>query len=126
MSYNLTALTHEELLAMRELFNFAFDLAEPVILLRDRIAQDAFDKGDDSFIRVYRQAPQLIIREGTIRQDGESLRERPDNFLDGDFPEAEEVEEVRSSSGGVRGAGNELASGESAEIEPKNNESQTD
>lgn len=122
ITYNITALTHEEFIALRKLFDLLFELAEPVILERDRIAQDAFDQGDDSFNRSYRQVPQLVIREGALRADDQGVHDGPDNLHQGDESEAEQVEEVRVSDGGVRGAGDELAPGESEPTESQDDE----
>lgn len=125
MSFNITALTHEEFLALKEMFQYLFDISEPIILERDRIANAAFDKGDDSFARSYRQIPQLIIRERKVGKDGQGLHERPVDLPDGDESEAEEVGEVRMSDGGVRGAGNELASGKSEAAVSKDDDTKT-
>lgn len=126
VALNFTAMTHEEFVAFRKLFDLICELAEPVILERDRIAQDAFDKGDDSFNRSYRQIPQLVIREGALGADDQGVHDGPDDLPDGDLSEAEEVEEVRVSDGGVRGAGDELAPGEQEPPEPQDDESAPD
>jgi hypothetical protein len=68
---DLTHLTHEELEAFRQFWAIAFAIAEPVVLLRDKEAQDAFSRGDDSFTRVHRAIPRLVVRaraERTYRQ----------------------------------------------------------
>lgn len=126
VTYNITALTHEEFQALKKFMEHLFEIAEPVILERDRIAEDAFSKGDDSFARSYRQVPQLVIREGPVRKDDEGVSERPDDLPSGDESESGRVEDVRVSGGGVRGAGDELASSESPEAVAENYEQTTD
>lgn len=79
--FNITALTHDELKMMREFFTLIFDLAEPVVIDRDRIANEAYAKGDDSFVRLYRQVPQFIVRKGAVGPDGESIQERLEGVL---------------------------------------------
>jgi hypothetical protein len=71
---DLSFMTHEELVAARTFWNMAFDLAEPVVLLRDKEAQDAFDSGDDSFHRLHRPVPKLVVRPGAQRAHSEVLR----------------------------------------------------
>jgi hypothetical protein len=80
---NLTNLTSQELSLMKQFFDTVFDLAEPLCAERDRIAQNAFDNGDDSHIRLYRSVPDLIVREGTIGKHGEVLRDRLANVSTG-------------------------------------------
>ncbi|MEU4066702.1 hypothetical protein AB0F25_30690 [Streptomyces wedmorensis] len=58
----LTNMTHEELVALREIWEHAFDLAEPVVVERDRVAREAFERGDDSNERVYRAPPAKVVR----------------------------------------------------------------
>jgi hypothetical protein len=62
LKWILTNFTHAELMAVREIFNLACDLAEPVVLERDRLAQEAFENGDDSHARVYRSPPTKVVR----------------------------------------------------------------
>ena len=126
VSINLTALTTDELHKFREFLNIAFDLAEPVVAQRDRIAQDAFNEGDDSFARSYRQIPQLVIREGAVGQDDEGVYFRPDDLPSGDESGRGEVGDLRVPDGGVRGAGDELASGEPSTPESEDDEPQAD
>lgn len=80
---NLTALTAEELRGFRDVMNFAFDLAEPVAKDRDEVARRAKDAGDDSYARVYRAVPQLIIRDGKVIPYGEGVQDRPDDVPGG-------------------------------------------
>lgn len=62
LKWILTNFTHEELMALSEIFNLACDLAEPVVLERDRLAREAFENGDDSHERVYRSPPTKVVR----------------------------------------------------------------
>jgi len=103
--YTLTAMTHEELKLFREIVTMALDMAEPIVIERDRKAQDAFDQGDDSFARIYRQVPRLIVRERNVRADSEGVHDGPEGDADGAGGE-------RDSSGGLRGVGSELANGQ--------------
>lgn len=77
VSLNLTAMTVKELEAVRELFNLALDLAEPVVQHRDEVARRAQDQGDDSFARSYRQLPELVIRKGKIATYDQGVLQRP-------------------------------------------------
>lgn len=98
----LTSLTEQELAALREIFTLAFDWAEPIVKKRDADAEYAFQHGDDSFTRVYRQVPNLVIRKRPGGEHSESLQDRPDG-----------VSESNGGSDdptlGVRGTGVELA-----------------
>lgn len=103
--FNLTSLTTEELAYMREFFNMMFDLAQPVVELRDKVAQDAFEQGDDSFSRSYRQVPQFVIRTGSVGPDGESLQHRFAGV-------AERLSSDRDSAENLRDSGDGVAAGE--------------
>lgn len=103
--WNFSSMTHDELQATRQFFERLFDLADPITRERDKVAKDAFDQGDDSYGRAYRDLPFLVIREGKIRENSEGVLVRPEgstsrsgNGLDSD--------------GGVRGDGDELADGQ--------------
>lgn len=95
VSWNLTALTEDELMAVKHLFDTAFELALPIVRERDKEAQDALDNGDDSHSRVYRQVPQLVYREGSIGEYRKSLQHGPEDAA-GVPPEG------RDSDGGLR------------------------
>lgn len=73
--WNFSAMTEVELKATREFFTHLFDLADPIVRERDKVAHDANDQGDDSYVRVYRDLPQFVIREREERQDSEGIRE---------------------------------------------------
>lgn len=110
--FTFTALTSEELASLRELFNRMFDMVEPIVEHRDKAAQDAYDQGDDTITRLYRQVPRLIVREGAIREHSISLRERPSGPPAGHGTDG-------SDDGGLRGGGSDVVdeppSGERAE-----------
>src|SRR3546814_11366470 len=74
-------MTLPELKDMRDIFNLLFDLAEPVVRERDRIAQNAFREGDDSFARIYRTVQQFVIREEAVKSDGSSIRDRLEDVV---------------------------------------------
>src|SRR5690606_6161238 len=110
--YTLTALTHEEFVLFKEIVTMALDMAEPIILERDRKAQHAFDNGDDSFARVYRQVPRLVVRQRPVGADDQGVHDGPE----GDAPGAGGGE---PSGGGVRGGGAELADGQPQDRGPQ-------
>jgi hypothetical protein len=72
--YNLSGLTQQELEVTRAMFNLAFDLAEPVVKHRDKVANDALAAGDDSYARVYRALPVYAVRPGPLASHNESVR----------------------------------------------------
>ncbi|HEY6021730.1 MAG TPA: hypothetical protein VIY48_18230 [Candidatus Paceibacterota bacterium] len=113
-----TSLTMEELLQLRKAFNLLFDLAEPIVRERDRVAQDAYDKGDDSYTRSYRSVPRFVIREGEIGPDGQSVYDGPESIplryrWPGGAGYSEHPEEE------LRDAGSEVA-----ELQPEENSNQ--
>lgn len=77
--WNFSAMTTEELQATRQFFDHLFDLADPVVRERDKVADDAYSKGDDSYSRSYRQLPQLVIREREESADSQGLRSGPED-----------------------------------------------
>lgn len=105
LNYTLTSLTSEELALFRELMNLALDLAEPIVEQRDKAAQDAYENGDDSFVRIYRQVPRLVVRDGALRANSGSLRKRSEDSPEG--PGAGDA-----GPGRLRGVGHELVDGE--------------
>lgn len=81
---NLTRMTEPELLAIKQLLDQAFELALPVVRQRDEEANEAFNEGDDSFERVYRQVPKLVYREGAVKEYMQSLRNGPEDLPRGE------------------------------------------
>lgn len=67
----LTSLTSNELNLLEEFLQLAFALTRPIITERDRIAQEAFTRGDDSYGRAYRQPSILVVRP-RLRKDEET------------------------------------------------------
>jgi len=119
VTMNLTAMTGPELQMMREFYDLLFDLAEPVVRERDKVAQDAFNSGDDAFARIYRQVPQLVIRSGQVPEDYQSIRDRL-----GDL--ANRVGRDGDLEGRLRGDGHELAPSEPEENRSKDDDTPVD
>lgn len=106
--WNLSSLTEEELKATKAMFDLAFELAEPVVKHRDKVAQDALAEGDDSYTRVYRAVPVYVVREGPLAAHNESVRL---GFIP--VPGDNDDEEWGSSDGGeLRTAGDGVATGD--------------
>jgi hypothetical protein len=80
---NLTALTLEELRAIRELLTITLDRAEPICAERDKVADNAFQSGDDTNARSYRAAPFVVDRTRSIGEHGPGVRVRPAAVPDG-------------------------------------------
>lgn len=118
ISYNLTALTKEELDEMRKFFELLFATAEPVVISRDRMAQDALTAGDDSFARVYRQLPQFIVREGSQPRYDQGVHDGSEGLPPGSGGDSDPSE----GSGVVCG---ELADGEPEEDSPQDDGPET-
>lgn len=55
--FSLTTLTEEELDAFGDFIQRSIEIARPIVQNRDRIAKEAMENGDDTFIRVYRAVP---------------------------------------------------------------------
>jgi hypothetical protein len=79
VSFNLTACTLAELMAVRELFTLAIDLAEPVVTHRDEVAREAQEAGDDAYSRFYRQAPEVVVRRRQIVTYSKGVYNRPED-----------------------------------------------
>lgn len=117
IKYCLTALSAAELKVTRQLLVLLFDLAEPICEGRDRMAQDAYDEGDDSFSRVYREVPQFVVREGPLRTHYEGLYDGLESIL-------ERAGHVSSDEEGLRKLRDELANRESSDSEGENDGTQ--
>jgi hypothetical protein len=126
ITLDLTALTHEEFLAFKKFWTWLMDEVEPVVIERDRVAHNAYEAGDDSFSRIYRQAPQLVFREGAIRSDAESVRVRPEDLPAGDVPEGDRVEDLGSRGGGLRGDSDGVVADEPQDPVSQDDEPTTD
>lgn len=79
---NLTTLTALELKALKEVVDRAFEAALPICESLDAEAQEAFDQGDDTRVRLYRPVPQVIVRERVQPEHRPSVRGGRD-FLPG-------------------------------------------
>lgn len=75
----LTTYTEEELVALRHLFNAAFDTAIPVARSLDKIAQERMEAGDEQLApRIFRSKPTLLIRDLTAKlARGTSKKSQP-------------------------------------------------
>jgi len=111
---DITSLTLDELIKMRELFSLLFDLAEPSVRLRDKVAQDAFNKGDDSYNRSFRPVGQVVVRTRPLGADHPSLQKRLEDFTN-------RVGGRLSDNGGVRISSTELAPVQSEEGSTQDN-----
>lgn len=78
--WSLCNLTGEELESMRQLFELAFQLAKPVVEIRDAEAEQAFELGDDSRPRIFRQKPVFVVRPAR-RKVAHALRAEVHNQL---------------------------------------------
>lgn len=94
----LTTLTSEELAACKQIFDMAFANAQPIVAERDRIAQEALDEGDDSYSRIYRAVPTLLVREGQKWEHYPRLRRGSDWVEPVDNYEKVRILNVRPSS----------------------------
>lgn len=83
LKWNLSAMTLEELEATRQFFEHLFDLADPIIRERDKVADEAFSRGDDSYNRVYRSLPQFITRPRKESPNSESVHDGPEDAPQG-------------------------------------------
>jgi hypothetical protein len=99
VAIKLTDLTEPELLAMKELFDSAFEWALPVVTRRDKEAEDAWNEGDDSHVRNYRPAPTVVYRKRPVSEHGEGVHQRSSGVPEGSGGEPD------GDPGGVRGAG---------------------
>lgn len=96
VNLTLTRMTEDELMKFKDFMDLAFMAAAPIVRRRDQVAQEAADEGDDSYTRVYRQAPVMVVRKGTSGQHFESVSQRP--FI---------LPDVDGGSGSSGGAGDE-------------------
>lgn len=60
----LSQMTTEELDALKQILNLAYERARVVTSERDRVAAEAAHNGDDSYIRRHRASPAVVIRPG--------------------------------------------------------------
>jgi hypothetical protein len=115
VTFDFTHLTWEEFDAVRKFFDIVFAAAESTVKLRDKVAEDAFAAGDDSFSRSYRQVPQFVVRERKEREHSKSVQHGSENVFDPSVSGAD------SDAGGVRGSGSGMADDESHEDQSEDN-----
>lgn len=84
LGLNLTKYTKDELDKLKEIIDLAFDLAEPIVLGRDRVAEEAAQNGEDIFYRRHRSAPSFSVFQRTIREYLQGVPNRPKDVLGGD------------------------------------------
>lgn len=118
VSLDLTHLTEQELDLLQEFFTLAFETARPVARHRDKDAQDAFARGDDSFSRIYRQVPRMVVRERKERTDGQGVQHGSEDVSVGDGDPGGPT--------GVRGALGQMADNEPEQGEPQDDSPQVD
>jgi|SRR6266540_2161384 len=114
VSWNLTACTEDELVAMKELFDTAFKWALPIVQERDQEAKDAFENGDDSHSRIYRAVPLVVYRSGPERKHSERV-------LDGSEDDAELLSDSDDSDRELRDEGPELVEQDTPGVQPQDN-----
>jgi hypothetical protein len=68
---DLSEMTVAELDAVQEFLNTVFDEAREVCEHRDRLAREAFEDGDDSLARLYREVPRVVDRSRKGEQHGQ-------------------------------------------------------
>lgn len=71
--FSLTTLTEKELDAFQRVVTAACARARKTIVERDRIAEEAFQRGDNSYARSYRRVPVVLDRSGAFTEHGESI-----------------------------------------------------
>jgi hypothetical protein len=74
---NLGRMTNVELSAYRDFMNLAFDLADKVTTKLDEEALSAYESGNNSHMRIYRQLPVLALRRRVFPEQYEELQMRP-------------------------------------------------
>lgn len=119
IAWNLTALTEDELIAFKHLLDTAFEWALPYVKHRDKEAQDAYENGDDSFSRIYRQVPKLVYRPGAKPEYRESVQHGPEN-ADASSPDDRDLDD------GLRDDGPEVAERDSNDSGPEDNRPKVD
>lgn len=78
---NLTSLTREELDAVGAMLATAFELAAPICEMRDQRAIEREEAGDDDdsgeyLWRLYRQVPEVLVRNGEVYEHDPELQLR--------------------------------------------------
>jgi hypothetical protein len=81
---SLTGMTVQELTAMRDFLELAINTAMPISQMRDEEAENAFQRGDDTWARHYRAPAQFIVRERAQREHSERIRLGPEGVSEVD------------------------------------------
>lgn len=105
----LTGMSTDELDAVRKVLNIAIDEAQAATREMDRIARLAWENGDDSYSRLYRQVPEVFVRPRVKSGDSKGSKGRPYRLVevDGEGPREDDeggLEENNSDDGGLGGA----------------------
>lgn len=69
---NLSRMTAPGLVAFKQFMDYAFEKALPICERLDEKAKEAFENGNDSFVRLYQPIPKFYVRE----RDGEEHNPR--------------------------------------------------
>lgn len=80
MAINLSRLTEPELDALKSILDSTIELARPIVQLRDKVARDNLDRGEDSDPRVYRPVPNIIKRPWAVGIDAASVLDRSEDL----------------------------------------------
>jgi hypothetical protein len=81
LNISLSSLTEKELLTLREFFLHAVEEALPICRDLDARAKEAFDAGDDAYVRLYRPVPTFYVRERGESAHAESVPDGPKPVL---------------------------------------------
>lgn len=74
MLISLTNMTSVELDKFEEFMLHAINRARPIVKDLDRIAQEAYENGDDGFERLYRPLPIFVDRERSESEHGQGVQ----------------------------------------------------
>lgn len=78
-SIRVTDMTLPELDLFQEFLNRVIDKARPVVAVKDEIVQEGYDRyGDDTNIRLYREVPRIVTRQGSLDEHGEGVQDGPE------------------------------------------------
>lgn len=78
----LFAMSSEELEAWFKMMTLCYRLAKPMVAEYERKAREAYERGDDLDIRLYRQIPVFAVRNRAIEEYGASLPGGLDGSVD--------------------------------------------
>lgn len=88
VTMNLTDMTLVELELLEQMIQRSINLARPECAAYDEIAKEAFENGDDTFLRHYRAIPELVVRERPPAKHGAGVQSGPDGAAGGDGGDA--------------------------------------